>query len=115
MPTQVAHGCYGRESKFEIIQHDYAASGAAVYIECLEVIDGPEDKPKYIIHWYYVQNTDFPGDHSWYFESLDDAVRAWKDFWPECRLDPQIRFLEAEGYINYEHHGLESPWYYATD
>jgi hypothetical protein len=115
MASTVQHGCSNRESQFEIVQHKYAAAGAVVYIECLEVLDAPENKLRYNIHWHYVPNADFPGDHSWYFESLETAIAAWKDFYFKRNDTPADRFIDCEGYTQYEYTPVESsPWYYSS-
>lgn len=112
MPTKLTHGAYARDSKYEVVQHRYAASGFVAYVECLEVVNPPDGKPRYIIHWYYIQNATFPGDHSWYFSSLRAAQEAWEKFWSQSEIEPRERFKRQAGFINYEYNGSDSPWYY---
>lgn len=111
--TSVPHGCYASKSRYKVIQHKYAAAGASVYVEYLEVADAPDGKARYIIHWYYVTQTRYPGNHTWNFDSHEHAEAAFDSFWMRRNDEPENRFNDMPGYVSYEYQQTdEEPWYY---
>ncbi len=111
MATKISHGAYESRSPYDVVQHEYAAAGAYAYIEVLEIVDAPGGQPKYIIHWYFVPNSESPGHHCYSFASLEDAINAWQIFYFEQRFHTRDRFNQQIGYLGYEH-SLDTPWFY---
>jgi len=73
--TVVPHGTYERPSRYQITQHNYAASMVA-YIELLEIADPPDGRCRWVIHKYYAGETWFM---EW--EDLATAQAAFERCW----------------------------------
>lgn len=105
--SNVSHGAYGRFSKFNLRQLEYAG-GEAGYIEALEVMDGPPDKSRWLLH--EENNSD-----AWFMEFTNEqaARLAFKKTWggTVSRTDEWRVSLGGLRFVNC---GPVPPWFYAT-
>jgi hypothetical protein len=103
----VGHGGYGQCTRFEILQHDYAASPYS-YVECLEIKNPPEERCGFVIHLY----NSYQGDEFAEWENLEAAKKAFKKFWPAETTAK--RFPGMKGFKRYVNCGALTPWFYAV-
>jgi hypothetical protein len=114
-PVNVQHGGFGRYSRYQINQLEYAATdgedGGYVYIELLVITNPPEGRCGIVIHE--------SGSHlmggsvftEW--ETLEDATRAFTAMLGVWYRDREITTPGLWGYIRTVHCGLLTPWFYA--
>lgn len=118
--VNVEHGGYGRYSRYEIEQVDYAGGqneAGGGYYEILNIKNAPEGRHPVVSHGYMSSGEWF----SQFFaewESVEDAKAHW-DTASHGRIVTMRTFDEAEdkkvkGLIRVVNTGYLSPWFYAT-
>lgn len=111
--VNVSHGGYGRYTRYDVTQHQYAGyshedGGGGGYIEVLEVKNPPDGRSGFIIHDFRsVEGAVFT---EW--ATLADAFAAYKQFWkmPE-RQHRTWQELKCKRFVAC---GALSPWFYAV-
>ncbi len=102
----IAHGTYGRYTRYNIKQHDYAGGGSG-YIEVLEIQDPPEER-----HGIVIFNYDFQRGASFSeWETLGQARKAWDHFLRGS--NPNKEFPKLPGFKRLVLCGALTPWFYA--
>jgi len=104
--VNVSHGGYGRYTRYNVKQHDYAGGGSG-FIEVLEIKNPPDGR------WGIVIN-EYPGYGNSVFtewETLDDARQAFKSYWGSCHTAEE--FPKCKGFKRRVVCGALSPWFYA--
>lgn len=102
--VNISHGAYGRYSRYEVAQLDYAGAPRG-YAEVLEISDPPDNRCGHVINQY-----DAVGD-SYYTEwaTIDDALRAFEKALTHRRVD----IPNLPGFKRLVHCGALVPWFYA--
>ncbi len=103
----IGHGCYGKYTRYDIIQHEYAG-GHGGYMEVLEIKNPPDGKCEFVIHEYFGGC----GSRFWEFTELEYAIAAWKKDWTD--LSRARDLSKIKGLIRAVKCGCLSPWFYAV-
>lgn len=102
----ISHGGYGRYTRYNMTQHDYAGGGSG-FIEVLEIRNAPDQRCSFIVYQYHCYGkSDFT---EW--ETLEDARNAWNRHWSS--LDNTVNFPKAKGFKRWVECGALAPWFYA--
>ncbi|MFZ3031916.1 MAG: hypothetical protein WA082_02685 [Candidatus Moraniibacteriota bacterium] len=105
--VSVPHGGFGRYTRYDITQHEYAGYGSG-YIEVLEVKNPPNERGGFVIH-------DFRSDKGAVFsewDSLADALNAYERFWTMSVRDHRSwQELSCKRFVPC---GALTPWFYAV-
>lgn len=105
--ANVTHGSYGMYTRFEITQHEYGGGGPG-YIEVLEIKNPPDGRCGVVIHHY----TNHNGSDFFEFDSVENAVEAWKVCWNSSEGYKVIR--AQAGFLREVYCGGWTPWFYAV-
>lgn len=110
--VNVSHGGYGRYSRYQITQHEYAGGGPGDdggwgYIEVLEISNPPDARCGIVIH----EASSFRGASFTEWETLEDALKAFEKNWGGS--DTSEVFTTLKGYRRRVLCGNLSPWFYA--
>jgi len=106
--VNVVHGCYGRYTRFDIVQHKYAGGGngsGGGYIEVLEIKNPPDGRCGIVIYEYSTH------DNSVFYEfsNLPDAVLAFE------KNRGGSGFSKCEGFLRrVVCNRFYTPWFYAV-
>lgn len=105
--VNVSHGGYGRYTRYDVTQHEYAGYGGG-YIEVLEVKNPPDGKSGFVIHDF----RSYEGAVFTEWNTLADALAAYEQFWkmPE-RQHRTWQELKCQRLISC---GVLVPWFYAV-
>ncbi|MCW1888809.1 MAG: hypothetical protein KIH67_004660 [Candidatus Moranbacteria bacterium] len=104
--TNVTHGGYGRYTRYNMTQHQYAGSRGG-YIEILEIQDAPDDRWPFVIYEYRPERE----SHFSEWETLALAEKAWNKY----IQDPyKTKLQEMEGCKRLVRCGPLTPWFYAV-
>jgi len=106
--VNLAHGAYGRYTRFDIVQHKYAGGGnesGGGYIEVLEIKNPPDGRCGIVIYEYSSH-----GDSVFYeFSNLPDAALAFEKNWGGSG------FSKCEGFLRQVVcNRFYTPWFYAV-
>lgn len=108
--VNIGHGGYGRYTRYDIQQHEYAGGGhggCGGYIEVLEIKNPPNKRCGAVIYEY---NSGQDHIHSSFTEwkTIKNAITAFE----KSRSFPD-KFSELDGFIRRVNCGLLTPWFYA--
>ncbi len=110
--VSVSHGGYGRYTRYDVVQHEYAGGGPGDgggwgYIEVLEIRNPPDGR------WGIVINecTSRKGGTFTEWETLEHAQVAYKDYWGSHQTEEV--FLALTGFKRRITCGALTPWFYA--
>ncbi len=112
--VNVAHGGYGRYSRFNITQHKYAGGGhpgCGTYIEILEIQNPPDGRCGIVLH-QDIRDYHHYGSTFWEFESIDDVLAIWDQVW-YVSADSDSKISKSKGFKRKVSCGGLSPWFYA--
>lgn len=104
-PTTLDHGSYESYSRYDIEQHEYAAS-MVTYIELLEIKNPPDGRCPIVIYRYDRGVSSFS---EW--KDLSSAITAFNKlhgYWSKEKV------LKQKGFLRWVDCGLMSPWFYAV-
>ncbi len=101
----IQHGGYGRYTRYDITQHDYA--GGRGYIEVLEIKNPPDERVGIVIYDYACNGNSFFTE----WDSVENARQAYQTIWhiPDAR----IKFDKLPGFVRKVDCGALEPWFYA--
>ena len=105
--VNVPHGSYGMYTRYDITQHEYGGGGSG-YIEMLEIKNPPDGRCGKLIHHY----TNDSGSDFFEFNSVENAINAWKVCWGVN--DRHKKISEQEGFLREVRCGGWTPWFYAV-
>lgn len=108
--VNVGHGGYGRYTRYDIEQHDYAGGGGpgcGGYIEVLEIKDAPDGRCGIVIH----EDNTRDGSVFTEWETLENARAAFKKHWGT--RDSAEGFPKLPGFKRRVSCGALIPWFYA--
>lgn len=107
--TVLKHGGYALQSRFNIVQHDYAG-GEGGYVELLEVLNPPFGYSRFYI---CIFNNDFPCSFT-EFQNLESALKAWPIFFTSAYFHWE-KLLKKKFRFKFNHilWGEFNPWFYA--
>lgn len=109
--VNISHGGYGRYTRYDVTQHEYAGggpeeSGGWCYIEVLEVKNPPDERWGIVVH----ESASHGGASFTEWETLKDARVAFKRHWGK---DTREFFPKLEGFKRRVVCGSLTPWFYA--
>lgn len=109
--VNVAHGGYGKYSRYDIVQHKYAGGGPDEggswgYIEVLEIKNPPEGRCGIVIH----ECRSAVGAQFAEWETLTDARAAFEKCW--SNNSPFQKFRKLPGFKRAVACGALTPWFY---
>lgn len=113
--VNVAHGGYGRYSRYDIKQHKYAGGGPGdgggwSYIEVLEVKNPPYERCGTIIH---EAGSHLDGGSMFTeWETVEDANNAFEKAWGHHTARAEV-LPTLKGFVRKVHCGALTPWFYA--
>jgi len=105
--VNVGHGCYGRYTRFDIVQHKYAGGGnegGGGYIEVLEIKNPPDRRCGIVIYEY----TTYGNSVFYEFSNLQDAILAFEK---NCGGSG---FPKCKGFLRRVVCDRLNPWFYAV-
>lgn len=111
--VNVAHGGYGRYTRYDITQHKYAGGGHpgfGGFIEVLEIKNPPENRQGIVIYDFHESN----GSCESFFtewETLESALEAFEKCWGS--RDAEKKLAALPGFKRSVTCGVLSPWFYA--
>lgn len=103
----ISHGGYGRYTRYDMVQHDYAGGGSG-FIELLEVRNAPDQRCKIIIYEYHCYGESAFTE----WETLEDAKAAFKKWWGSQNNNEN--FPKEKGFKRRIECGALPPWFYAV-
>jgi hypothetical protein len=111
--VNIEHGGYGKYTRYDIVQHNYAGGGPGEgggwgYIEVLEIKNPPDGR------WGIVVNESSSNDRCSAFsewETLKDARAAFKKHWGSSNTAEE--FPKLQGFKRRVACGRLTPWFYA--
>lgn len=110
--VNVAHGGYGRYTRYDITQHKYAGGGypgCGGYIEVLEIKNPPDERWGIIINEDSSPKSKRCSFTEW--ETLKNALDAFSDYW--CSNQTETKFAKLPGFKRRVTCGALTPWFYA--
>ncbi|MFH1171946.1 MAG: hypothetical protein V1778_05445 [bacterium] len=109
--VHIPHGGYGRYTRYDVKQHDYAGGGhggGGGFIEVLEIANPPDGRWGIVIHeWASGEGSIFT---EW--ETIECARAAFARYWGN--RDTAERFPLCPGYRRRIVCGALTPWFYAV-
>jgi hypothetical protein len=109
--VNVAHGSYGRYTRYDVKQHKYAGgsseSGGGGYIEVLEIKNPPDKRFGFIIHQYSTSM----GSMFTEWNSIENAKASFE--YSMYNYDAK-EFLGKKGFVRMVKCGYLQPWFYAV-
>jgi len=112
--VNVQHGGYGRYTRYNITQHQYAGGGhpgCGGFIEALEIHDAPDDRCQFILHEDIEDYYRF-GSVFFEFDSLANMLAIWDKAWGSGSQRRQ-NIESAPGFRRRVECGGLTPWFYA--
>jgi hypothetical protein len=112
--VNVAHGGYGRYSRYRITQHKYAGGGPGEdgggwsFIEVLEIRNPPDGRCGIVIY----EDNSFGTSMFSEWKSVPEAVAAWEKALPA--KDAVAVLTKAPGFVRLVPCGELVPWFYAV-
>lgn len=104
--TNMTHGGYGRYTRYNMTQRDYAGGGGG-YIEVLEILNPPEERSPYVIYDYRANG----GSSFSEWDTLEAARQAWSHYW---RNTQGVKLEKQPGFKRLVQCGPLTPWFYAV-
>ncbi len=104
--VNVAHGGYGRYTRYDVVQHDYAGGGSGGccgFIEVLEIKNPPDGRWGIVFH----EHTNYKGSNFTEWETIENALAAFAN-----RVVAED-FSSLPGFKRRVVCGLLTPWFYA--
>ncbi len=102
----MTHGSYGRYTRYDMIQHQYAGSRGG-YIEILEIENPPDERWPLVVYEYFPEGkTRFS---EW--ENLESAKKAYDTY---IRNPYKTKLDELPGFRLLIQCGALTPWFYAV-
>jgi len=112
--VNIAHGGYGRYTRYNIVQHKYAGGGGpgnGTLIEVLEVVDPPDDRGSFILLWEVATPYEDEGYFA-EFKSLESAIVAFDKLWASGDWSKKVP--KEPGFCRLVRYGWRTPWFYAV-
>jgi hypothetical protein len=105
--VNVQHGCYGRYTRYDVVQHKYVG-GRHGFLEMIEIRSPPDDRCGFVLY----EDQGFYGSFFTEWESVETASVAFEKHWSGgSKLRKQ---LSAEpGFKRLVECGRLMPWFYA--
>lgn len=110
--VNISHGSYGKYTRYNVTQHDYAGGGPGEgggwsYIEVLEIKDPPDGRWGIVIN----ESTSHHGSGFTEWETLEDARIAFSKYWGDHHSVE--KFAKLKGFKRSVACGALTPWFYA--
>lgn len=104
--VHVAHGGFGQYTRYEVIQHKYAAGGSG-FIEVLEIKNSPDGRSGFVINEYMIHK----GGVFTEWGTVEEATTAFDLFWGSPFTESE--FPKLSGFKRRVTCGALTPWFYA--